>query len=629
MAPDAAAEPAVAAEAVRVTVTFAPAGRKAAVVPGTTLLRAAHLAGQEIVATCGARGRCRSCRVQVVGGPPPPATLADRVQLGDEEVRERYRLACQTEAWGELSVAVAPIFEESAFQILAATRALGDGTGLALDSGVRKAFVTASSPSSEEAPDSDLEAVLRGIDGAVDGAALDALRRLPAVLRSRAGGLTAALFDGRLLAVEPGDTRGETLGLAVDVGTTTVVAYLVDLRDGVVAATVSGLNPQAAFGGDLMSRIAFAQEGPANVRQLHARIVRMLNGQIEEACERVGVSRERIYKVVVVGNTAMHHLFLGIDPTHVGQAPYAPSVRQSVRVTAQEAGLRLSPGVPVFLLPLVAGFVGADAMGMVLATRIHASQEPRIAVDIGTNGEMILGCRDGLVACSAPAGPALEGAQLRCGMRAARGAIDQVRIDGTVQYHVIGSGPPVGVCGSGILDVIAGLLDAGIVDPSGRLHPEPPAAVPDALRRRVIVLDGRLPAFVLAPSGETASGKDVVLTQADIRQVQLAKGAIRSGIAMLQQLTETPDDRVVELMLAGGFGNYLSVRSAVRVGLIPPLPAERVSYVGNAAGLGAQMALVSETERRRADELAARIRHVSLATHPAFQDVFLGALQFR
>ncbi len=612
-----------------VTVTFAPGARKAPVTKGTTLLRAAQQAGQEIVATCGARGRCRSCRVQILRGPAPPATLADRVQLGDDEVRERYRLACQTEAWDDLSVLVAPIFEETAFQILAETQTPQSAAGFTLDSGLRKVFVSAAPPSSEDHPDSDLEALLRHLDAKVTCVPLDALRRIPPLLRSTPPGLTVALFNGGLLAVEAGDTRAEAYGMAFDIGTTTVVGYLVDLWTGTVAATVSGLNPQAAFGGDLMSRIAFAQESPSNARQLHTRIIQLLNGQIDEACERAGIGRERIYKVVIVGNTVMHHLFLGIDPTYVGQAPYAPSVRRSVRIAAQEVGLRLIPPTPVFLLPIVAGFVGADALGMVLSTRIYESREARIAVDIGTNGEMVIGSHAGLIACSAPAGPALEGSQLQCGMRAARGAMDQVRIDREVSYHVIGGGPPLGVCGSGILDAIAGLLDAGILDASGRLHPDPPAAAPDALRRRVTALPDGLPAFVLERGIETATGKDIVLTQADIRQVQLAKGAIRSGITMLQRLTDTPDDRLAELMLAGGFGNYLNIQSAIRMGLIPRLPADRVSYVGNAAGLGAQMALISETERRRADDLAGQIRHVSLATHPEFQDVFIEAVQFR
>ncbi|MDR7522120.1 MAG: ASKHA domain-containing protein [Armatimonadota bacterium] len=611
-----------------VTVTFAAKGRAVSVPAGTTVLQAAQQAGCSITATCGARGRCRSCRVQIVGGSVPPAGLADRIQLGDDEVGERYRLACQAEVWDDLTVLVAPVFEEAAFQILAETRALRSAAGFILDSGVVKTHLVPSPPASEEHPASDLEALLRHLDREVGDVPLDVLRRIPGTLRTGSSGLTAVLFDRTLLAVEPGDTRTEAYGMAFDIGTTTVVGYLVDLWSGTVAATAAGLNPQSAFGGDLMSRIAFAQEDPANVRRLHTRILQLLNGQIEEVCNRAGVDRERIYKVVVVGNTAMHHLFLGIDPTYVGQAPYAPGVRRGLRVAASDVGLRLRPPTPVCLLPIVAGFVGADAVGMVLSTRLDESRAPRIAADIGTNGEMVMASPDGLLACSAPAGPALEGAQLRCGMRAARGAIDQVRIDGDVCYHVIGSGAPLGVCGSGILDAIAGLLDAGLLDAGGRLHPEPPASAPDALRRRVVTLaDGR-PAFVLADASESATGQAIVLTQADIRQVQLAKGAIRSGIAMLLHLTQTPADRLAEVMLAGGFGNYLNIRSAVRVGLIPPLPVDRVTYVGNAAGLGAQMALVSETERGRAEALARRIRHVSLATHPAFQEVFLDALRF-
>ncbi|MBI2561992.1 MAG: DUF4445 domain-containing protein [candidate division NC10 bacterium] len=611
-----------------VTIRFAPDGQQVLVPAGTTLLRAAQQVGRDIVATCGARGRCRSCRVKVVSGTAPPAGLADRIQLGEDEVRERYRLACQTAVADDLTVLIAPALEETAFQILAGAGDLRRATGCALDTGVRKIFVRPQPPSQEDHQSSDLEELLREVVQPVTEVPLQVLRTVPSLLRSASDGLTVTLFDQGLLALEPGDTRARAFGVAFDIGTTTVVGYLVDLSGGEVVGTASSLNPQSAFGGDLMSRIAFAQENPSNVRQLHARILQLLNGQIEEICAKAGVSRDQVYKVVAVGNTAMHHLFLGIDPTHVGQAPYAPSVRRSLRVTARELGLRVHPNAPVFLLPLVAGFVGADTVGMVLSTRIYESRGTRIAVDIGTNGEVVIGSRQGRTACSAPAGPALEGAQIQCGMRGAHGAIDRVWMDRDVAYHVIGDGPPLGVCGSGLLDAIAGMLDAGVLDASGRLHPEPPGRVTDGLRRRVTALPGGMPAFVLAWGAETAAGKDILLTQADIRQVQLAKGAIKSGIAMLQRLREAPDGRIEELMLAGGFGNYLNIRSALRIGLIPNLPLDRVSYVGNAAALGAQMALVSETERRRADDLARRIQHVSLADHPDFQDVFLEAVTF-
>ncbi len=522
--------------------------------------------------------------MQILAGPVSAATLPERIQLGDVEVEERYRLACQTQVWADLTVLVAPAFAEAGFQILARTQGLPEAQVFPLDSGVHKVYGP--------------------------------------------GDVTTVFFDDRLLAVEPGDTRGEAYGMAFDVGTTTVVGYLIDLLSGTVAATVSALNPQEAFGADVMSRLAFAQQGPGNVRQLHARVVRLLNEQIEEACRAAGVRREQIYKIVPVGNSVMHHVVLGLDPTSIGHAPFAPVIRHSVRVAAHELGLQVGADTPVFFLPLVAGFVGADTVAMVLSTRIFESREVRLAVDMGTNGEVVIGSRDGLTASSVPAGPTLEGGQLQCGMRAARGAIDQVRLDQTVHFHVIGDGPPLGVCGSGVLDAVAGMLDAGLLDESGRLNSDPPPAVPDGLRRRIITLADGAPAFVLARGPETASGRDVLLTQADVRQVQLAKGAIRTGIVVLQRVTHHADEQIGELMLAGGLGNYLNIASALRLGLIPPLPRERVRYVGNAAGLGAQMAVISETERRRADELAAQIRHVSLATHPEFEEVFLEAMHF-
>ncbi len=566
--------------------------------------------------------------MQIMAGPPPPVTIADRVQLREDELQDGYRLACQAEVWDDLTVLGAPAVEDAAFQILVDGKPRPAVGGLSLDSGVSQVFAIVPPPSDYAHADSDLEALLRHLGAYVEEVPLAVLQHLPSLLRAAPQGVTATVFDHNLMTLEAGDVRGEAYGLAFDVGTTTVVGYLADLSSGSVVATASDVNPQEAFGADLISRIAFVQHRPENVRHLRRLILRLLNEQIRETCARAGIREDRIYKTVVAGNTVMHHLVAGIDPTYVGQAPYAPGVRRGLQVTARELGLRLNPSTPVFFLPIVAGYVGADAVAMVLATRIYANSQIRLCVDIGTNGEMVIGSQDGLAACSAPAGPALEGGRLHSGLRGTRGAIDRVRIDQTVHCHVIGDGPPMGICGSGVLDAIAGLLDAGILDASGRLRPDPPSAAHDALRRRIIELPDGSPAFVIVPATRGGTGRDILLTQADIRQIQLAKAAIRSGITMLQQLTDTPDDRIAELLLAGGFGNYLSVRSALRVGLIPPVPPGRVTCIGNAAGLGAQMALVSETERRRADELARLIRHHSLATHPRFQSVFAGALQF-
>jgi uncharacterized 2Fe-2S/4Fe-4S cluster protein (DUF4445 family) len=610
-----------------VPVTFLPDGRTLDAEPGASLLRVAHATGVELAAVCGGRGRCTSCRVKLVSGTLPPPSIGDQVQLGPDLVREGYRLACQTVPAGALTVQVAPPLDERAFQILE-TAAPPAHAGIVLDAGVVKACLRVTLPQDEHQQSSDVEALCQAAGLLPAAVPLDVVRTLPTLLREAPDGVTVTRFHGELLEVERGDTAGMAFGLAVDVGTTSVVTTLLELASGEVMATVSSLNPQATFGGDLMSRIAFAQWNPANLKKLQARILGLLNQQIAEVLERSGVLDRWVYKVTVVGNTCMHHILLGIDPTYLGLAPYGAVVRHAMVLPARALGLRVNPEARVCFLPLVAGFVGADAVAVVLATRIHESADIRAAVDIGTNGEMLMGTRERLVACSAPAGPALEGAQIRHGMRGAVGAIDRVWLEGgDLRTHVIGEGPAQGICGSGLIDAIAAALDARLLDWTGLIQTEARDRLPAALAARVEAR-GEDRVLVLVPRGQAAGGGEVVLTQDDVRQVQLAKGAIASGLAMLQRILAVPGDGPGELLLAGGFGNYLSIASALRIGLIPALPASRIRYVGNAALLGAQLALLSEAERARADRLARSIEHVSLASHPDFQDLFVEAMNF-
>jgi uncharacterized 2Fe-2S/4Fe-4S cluster protein (DUF4445 family) len=497
-----------------------------------------------------------------------------------------------------------------------------------IDAGVTKRLVRVTLPTEEHHQTSDLEAVLAAIGRKPDDCSPEVLKTLPKALREHDGEVTVASFGRRILSVEPGDTHLLTFGLAIDVGTTSVVTTLMELASGEQLASVSSLNPQAVFGGDLMSRIAFAQFDPGKLRMLQTRIVGLLNQHIEQVCRDSGVLAKWIYKVVVVGNTCMHHVLLGIDPSYVGLAPYAPVMRHPLTLCARELFLKVNPEARVCLLPIVAGFVGADAVAVALATRMDESPEIRIAVDIGTNGEVLLGSREHLWACSAPAGPALEGAQIRHGMRAALGAIDRVTLEGgDLRLHTIGDSSAQGICGSGLIDAIAVLLDAGVIDWTGLIDLDHLDRLPPRLRSRVIK-HGDERAVILARPGEWGSSQEIVLTQDDVRQVQLCKGAIASGAAMLQKIAGVPDDKVAELMLAGGFGNYLSIRSALRIGLIPALPEPRIRYVGNAAVLGAQLALLSEAERGRAEQIARSIEHVSLAAHPDFQDVFVDCMNF-
>lgn len=594
---------------------------------GSTLLKAAHAAGIAITATCGGRGRCTSCRVKFVAGTIPPPTLADEVQLGDEQVREGYRLACQCQLEEPVTVQVAPLLTEQAFQILGAGPAVTSAGGVVIDAGVTKQLVKVALPNEEHHQTSDVEQLVATVGLAPGDVSPAVLAALPAALREEDGMATVTTFAGRVLAVERGDTTAMKFGLAIDVGTTSVVTTLLELESGEQLASTSALNPQAVFGGDLMSRIAFAQFNAGNLRKLTTRIIGLLNQQIAEVCRQAGVLPKWIYKVVVVGNTSMHHLLLGIDPSWVGLAPYAPVMRHALVVPARELFLRIVPEARVCFLPLVAGFVGADAVAVALATRIYAGEERRVAVDIGTNGEVILGSRRRLWACSAPAGPALEGAQIRHGMRGALGAIDRVRVEDDVRVHTIGDAAPLGICGSGLIDLIAGLLEAGVIDTTGLIQVDRLEALPPRLRERVMQR-GEDRQVVVVRAGEAGAPREIVLTQDDVRQVQLAKGAIASGAVMLLHVAGVRADQLDELMLAGGFGNYMSIASALRIGLIPPLPAERVRYVGNAASLGAQLALLSERERARADEIAAAIQHVSLAAHPDFEQIFVDSMNF-
>ncbi|MBI3091223.1 MAG: DUF4445 domain-containing protein [Candidatus Tectomicrobia bacterium] len=606
-------------------VTFHPEGRAVFVSPGTSFLDAAYEAELDVQAICGRRGRCTSCRMKIIRGRVEPPTDLERQQLSEDDLREGFRLGCQVAVQEESVAHVAPLVSETSFRILVE----GDSNGLAmpLDTGLTKRVVVAKAPTTEEHQTSDVEEVLATCPGISETLSLEVIRAIPAALRQERGRLTLTLDEGRLLAVEPGDTSEALYGMAFDIGTTTVVGYLLDLRTGARLSAVSGLNPQSSYGGDLMSRIKFAQDDPAGARKLHGKIIQGMNELIANACREAEVRADRIYKAVVVGNTCMHHLVLGITPLFLGQAPYAPVLRRPVSLPAHRLGLHVQREARVELLPNIAGFVGADTVAMILATQIYDAPTVRVAVDIGTNGEVVIGSRQGLMVCSAPAGPAFEGAQIKHGMRGAMGAIDQLSISDRLSYHVIGEVPPVGICGSGLIDAAAALLDAGLMDATGRLQAEPLRPVSDDVRRR-IVAEGTNRRVILAFPDETGTGEAIVLTQQDIRELQLAKAAICSGILMLIKEMGLYLGDVEDLSLAGAFGTYLNRSSARRIGLIPPLPLERVRFIGNAAGFGAQLALLSRPHRKLAEDLVRSIRHVPLATNLSFMDIFTGAINF-
>ncbi len=496
-----------------ISLTILPGPRVLDTKPGTTILKAAHAGGVDINAICGGRGPLHLLPGQAGRGHGAAAHHHGRAAA---RRRARPRGLPARPASGR-SPRRSPCrsrlpLDDTTFQILGGERPAGAPAPVSIDAGIRKRAVQVTLPKDEHLQTSDLEALLAATGRRDRGRSAAVLKTLPAALRDRDGEVTVTTFGRHVLAVEAGDTALHKYGLAIDIGTTSVVTTLMELESGEQLASASSLNPQAVFGGDLMSRIAFAQFDPGNLRKLQTRIIGLLNQHIEQIARESGVLAKWIYKVVVVGNTCMHHLLLGIDPSYVGLAPYAPVMRHPLTLPARDLFLKLPPEARVCLLPIVAGFVGADAVAVALATRMDESPALRIAVDIGTNGEVLLGSRERLWACSAPAGPALEGAQIRHGMRAAIGAIDRVSVeDGDLRLHTIGDGPAQGLCGSGLVDAVAALLDLGVVDWTGLIDVDGRDRLPAPMRSRV-EMRGEERVVVLArarraraPSGRSCS----------------------------------------------------------------------------------------------------------------------------
>jgi len=495
---------------------------------------------------------------------------------------------------------------------------------------VQKRFVRLPEPTLDD-PTADVDRLLKALaeDGLRPRPTLSVSRALPRVLREHNFSLTAVLSDGDLIAVEGGDTSGKSFGVAVDIGTTTVVAILVDLTTGAKVATASLTNPQIAFGDDVVSRIEYARENPDGLRELQSRIVECLNGLIREVCAHAQTHANSIYEVAVVGNTTMNHLLFRIDPTNIAQAPYVAVVRSGVRAAASDLGLTIHPRGTVYSMPNIAGFVGGDTVGVILATDLDRGDDLRLAIDIGTNGEMALGSRERLIACSTAAGPAFEGARIQQGMRATAGAIEKVLIDGDVRVNAIAGKPARGLCGTGLIDAVAELLRLGIIDSTGRVQgPDSlTGKIPDAVLNRIV--PGAMGFdFVLALPDQSHEGKPVVLTQKDVREVQLAKGAIAAGLQIMLREFGVDQDDVAEILLAGAFGNFIRRSMAKRIGLLPDVPTDRIRFVGNAAGAGARLALISRECREQAEEISRRTEYVELAGRADFQMEFAEAMLF-
>lgn len=698
-----------------------------------TVLSLLREAGLDFDAPCGGQGVCGNCIVKAKGDLLAP-TQREIEGLTAHGLAAGFRLACQAEVSGAATVFLRREdegFRKEALDEKGATVISGDWYPA-----IHKEYLQLHMPSL-----SDVTADFQRIENALGHrltAPVDVMRRIPSAVRANNGKVTAVLYGDpdasggkcilpkplfndsnalTLVCLEAGDTRRHLYGAAVDIGTTTIAGYLWDFVAKKKVAVYSRTNPQSAFGADILSRIAYAQEGAGDLR-LQRAVLGGVFHVITGLADKARISPHQIYEVVLVGNTCMQHLFFRFDTKQLGLSPYIAANQQLLSLTLSEitgwanyagsSAFNVTPGVPhaglsrstsgsnddlkpdislsmssdfqgqkgandfstpetpamcgaqaavYTFLPVIAGFVGADTVGCILALGMDEQEDISLMIDLGTNAEIVIGSRKKLITCSAAAGPAFEGARIDRGMRASPGAIDGVWFKDRYVYHVFGGEKPSGICGSGLVDAVAMLASHGIIDGRGRIQDNPLA--PEELRRRVVrecahtreapgeesaSLQGissnsgenarvfeeeGQPAFVLAWGEESRDGKDLLLTQKDIREVQLAKGAIACGIRILMKELGVSAQDISRIFLAGAFGNYINPKSAQRIGILPAgVPLERVFLAGNAAGIGAQMALVSQSARKRTQEIAERVEHLELALHPDFLNGFTDGMYF-
>ena len=595
-----------AVERVRIVFEQADGQVKEVRVPaGTTLFDSASWNGIAIDSTCGGHGTCKKCKVRVASGKQALSAIDPRA-FSVEELKAGWRLACRAPAEEDLVVAVPQL------QTRPKAALVGVGRHVILRPAVQKRYLELSEPTLEDQT-SDLERVLGAMDDVELRVPIDLLRSLGGTLRRSDWKVTAVLCDDVLIDVEAGDTSGRRHAIAFDLGTTTVVATLLDLETGQPAAVSSMLNAQQPFGADVISRISATMMDDEALGQLRARAHETVATLTAEVCKEAGVEPAEVYEIALTGNMTMIQLALGIDPEPLSMAPFTIIARSLPEATAADFGVHVHPRAPAVLFPALGAYVGPDIVAGVLATGLTLDKRVRLFIDVGTNSEIVLGSSARALACAAPAGPAFEAASIRRGMRAAEGAIEGVKLapDGEVLLTVIGDVEPVGICGSGLVDAVAELLKAGVIDPSGRF-----------------VLGSHERLGKLGEENIFNLTDDVFLTQRDVRELQFAKASIATGWAILcNDMGVEPED-ISQVLLAGSFGSYLSAASAVGIGLVPKLPLARIVSAGNVAGEGAKIAALSVTERAAAQAVLEEIEYVELSGRTDFNDLFIDQLSF-
>jgi len=613
----------------KVRVTFQPSGKTVKVDKDTTLLEAGAQAGVYISSICGGDGICGKCRLIIKEGniKANPTTLLSR-----EEIQKGYVLACQTTAEGDLEVEVPAesraerekiLVDKDAQRFRALYPQAREKVFFKYEPPVQKLYLELPKPTLQDNLADHLRLyreIRRKRKIPIMQSGLKVLRILPKMLQESKGKITATIGmrgeTTEVIQIEEGDTTEESYALAVDVGTCTVVAHLVNLNNSETIDAEATYNSQRVYGEEVTRRIIYAElKGPDKLREA---IVNDINNLISTLISRNKIKLNDVMALVCAGNTTMVHLLLGLDPSQIRREPYIPACTSPPPIRAAEVGIKINPRGLLYTLPSISGWVGGDITAGILATGINEAKSLTMLIDIGTNGEIVLGSKEWIVCCAASAGPAFEGSGVKHGMRAAAGAIEKVKIfsDGKVKYSTIGKTKPKGICGSGLIDVMAELFKAGFINRSAKLN----SGASSQIREK----NGELE-FILVPASETQINEDIVLTRADIENLIRAKAAIFAGADILVKSMGLEIKEIEQLYLAGGFGNYLDKEKALVLGLIPDIAPDKVQFVGNASVMGAKMALLSGEALERSYEIARKITYYDLITNPGYMDEFISA----
>ena len=571
--------------------------------------------GIRIEVICGGKGKCGKCKV-ILENPESasPITSEEKILLSQNEISIGMRLACLIEPKDGMSI----VIPDSSLQKDQRILSEGLSTEFNFDPAIKGIRIKIPKPKLG-GDESFLDYIKKELKREINIDYLS-LKRITDELNYETLEANLVVFNNAIIGFKKNEEK--IYGIAVDIGTTTVVTYLIDIETGALVDIESILNPQIKYGEDVISRITYSLNKGVSIP--HNSIVDGLNTMIKKLSDRNRISSSSIYEMTAVGNTAMHHIFLNINPRNLSVSPFTPVVSKSLDIKARDIGIEINPSGNIHVLPVISGFVGADTVGVLLATGLYKNDEISLAIDIGTNGELVLGNKEKMVSCSCAAGPALEGGHLGFGMRASTGAIESVFIDKDsfdTFYKTINNSKPRGFCGSGIIDIVAEMLKVGIIDSSGKIIENGN----DRIRKNKT---NNHKEFVVEWKEKTDIDKDIVITSSDIREIQLAKGAIMAGINILLEKMKISADKIENLYLAGAFGNYIDIKNAIRIGLIPNIPLERIKPVGNAAGEGAKISLMSNEKRIEENILIKKIDYIELASENNFNEEFVKSLRF-